>query len=436
MRIAILGTGVSGLVAAYRLNSSHEITVFEANDYLGGHANTVDVEYDGERHAVETGFVVFNEWCYPNFIRILDELGVDSRPTSMSFSVRDDKSGLEYNGHSLRALFAQRRNLLRPSFHRMLYDILRFNRDAKRLLQTGSDETVGEFIARQGYGREFRRHYLLPMGSAIWSCPLGTFAHFPIRFIAEFYENHGLLNLRDRPTWRVVSGGSKTYVDAISRGFRDRIRLSAPIVAVRRFDDHVLVHPRNGSWERFDHVVFACHADQALRMLGADATESEREILTAFPYEKNTAVLHTDATLLPRTRRAWASWNYRLGEDEWGPATITYNMNMLQGLDSRHTFCVTLNEDARIDPSRVLRRFVYHHPVFTLARDAAQSRHAELSAANRSSFCGAYWRNGFHEDGVVSALAIVRAIETMTRDDGRPAPKPEQRIPSCVAANE
>lgn len=413
MKIAIIGAGISGLVAAYRLCSEHDITMFEANDYIGGHTNTVEVELDGERHAIDTGFIVFNDWTYPHFIGLLDELGVASRSTAMSFSVRDDQSGLEYNGHSLNTLFAQRRNLLRPRFYRMLADILRFNREARHLVTKGSDEvTVGEFLLQHRFSEEFARYYLLPMGAAIWSCPIGTFAQFPIRFIVDFYHNHGLLNVFRRPTWRVVKGGSRAYVHAMTRSFHDRIRLRTPVQSVRRFPNRVGVQPRGGPSESFDHVIFACHSDQALRILGDAATTQEREILSAFPYERNVAVLHTDISLLPRTRRAWASWNYRLNGDDSCPASVTYNMNILQGIRSRHTFCVTLNDESRIAPEKVLGRFEYHHPVFTTRRRSAQARHAELLNANRTSFCGAYWRNGFHEDGVVSALAVVNALRS------------------------
>lgn len=416
MKLAIVGAGISGLVAAYKLHREHDVSVFEANDYPGGHTNTVDVELDGERHAIDTGFIVFNDWTYPNFIQLLDELGVASQATEMSFSVRDDRTGLEYNGNSLATLFAQRRNLLRPSFYRLLADILRFNREARRLAAScGDDTTVGEFIRRRGYSRQFAEQYLLPMGAAIWSCPTGTFSQFPLRFIVDFYHNHGLLNVLRRPTWRVIAGGSRTYVAAMTAGFRDRIRLRTPVQSVRRFADRVEVQPRGGEPERFDHVIFACHSDQALRMLGDAASASERELLGAFPYSRNVAVLHTDTSLLPKTRRAWASWNCRLTGDDRAPATVTYDMNILQGLRSRHTFCVTLNDEASIDPSRVLRRFEYHHPVFTTQRAAAQARHGELLFAQRTSFCGAYWRNGFHEDGVVSALAVVEAITNGSR---------------------
>lgn len=412
MRIAIIGSGISGLVAAYRLHNAHDITLFEANDYVGGHTNTVEVELGGERHAIDTGFIVFNDWTYPHFIALLNELGVASQPTTMGFSVHDERSGLEYSGQSLNTLFAQRRNLLRPRFYRMVADILRFNREATRLVSDLAGETtVGEFLQRHRFSAEFAEYYLLPMGAAIWSCPLGTFSQFPIRFIIDFYHNHGLLNVLRRPTWRVVQGGSRTYVQKITQGFRDRIRLRTPVQAVQRFAEGVRVQPRQGDAEMFDRVVFACHSDQALRILGADATISEREILSAFPYERNTAVLHTDISRLPQRKRAWASWNYRLRGEASAPASVTYNMNILQGIQSRHTFCVTLNDEARIAPERVLRRFEYHHPVFTTQRAAAQQRHGELLHANRTSYCGAYWRNGFHEDGVVSALAVVNAIE-------------------------
>lgn len=416
MKLAIIGAGVSGLTAAYRLSPEHDITLFEAGNYLGGHTNTVDVELDGECHSIDTGFIVFNDRTYPNFIKLLAELGVPSRATSMSFSVRCDAANLEYNGSSLNGLFAQRRNLLRPCFYRMVRDILRFNREAPKLVledSTFEQTTVGEFLEQHRYSREFARHYLFPMGAAIWSCPAGLFEKFPIRFIVEFYRNHGLLSLRDRPVWRVIDGGSRNYVVRMAERFRDRVRLRTPIQQVRRLPKEVLVTSEQGDTESFDHVVFACHSDQALRLL-ADPSVTEREVLAMFPYERNSAVLHTDETLLPKRRRAWACWNYRLTADTSGecdqPATVTYQMNMLQHIRSRHSFNVTLNSDDAISPSRVMRRFEYHHPVFTIGRAAAQARHNELVNANRTSYCGAYWGNGFHEDGVVSALRVCEAL--------------------------
>lgn len=411
MRIAIIGAGISGLTAAYRLYREHEVTLFEANDYSGGHTNTVDVEIDGEQFAIDTGFIVFNLRTYPNFVELLDELQVSSYPTTMGFSVRDDRSGLEYSGESIGGLFAQRRNLLRPSFYRLIKDILRFYREAKRLLLDLDDQmTVGDFFARYRYSTEFFEQFLLPMGSAIWSCPREAFRSFPIRFMLEFYDNHGLLSITDRPVWRVINQGSRTYVRAITAGFCDRIRLQNPIIRVHRQTDGVEIYPRSGVPERFDHVVFGCHSDQALRMLGDGATKAEREILGSFPYEKNLALLHTDISILPQRQRAWASWNYRIPRETSDVATVTYLMNSLQGIRSRHTFCVTLNDESEIDPSKVLRRIEYHHPRFTVARAAAIARHGELLNANCSSFCGAYWGNGFHEDGVKSAMAVVAAL--------------------------
>ncbi len=440
MQIAVIGAGISGLVAAHRLSRSrggkHRVTLFEANAYPGGHTNTLDVELAGRRHAVDTGFIVFNDRTYPNFIALLEELGIGSRPTEMGFSVRCDRTGLEYNGSSLNGFFARRSNLVCPSFWRMAADIARFNRHAPRDVLAGGElanesTTVGEYLRRGGYGREFAEHYLLPMGAAIWSCPVGTFAEFPIRFIVDFYRHHGLLSLTDRPQWRVVEGGSRTYVAEILRRFPGRVRLSTPIVQVRRSESAVEITPRGGEPERFDHVVFACHADQALRML-ADPSESERELLTAFPYEPNVALLHTDPTLLPRRRRAWASWNYLLSADPEARPVVTYCMNILQHIRSREVINVTLNGEHRVDPDRVLARIVYEHPVFTTARAAAQRRHGELLNVRHTSYCGAYWRNGFHEDGVVSALAVCRALDAeATVNPLSPEVEPAGAVASC-----
>lgn len=415
MKIAIIGAGVSGLVAAHKLHPRHDVTVFEANDYPGGHTNTVDVEFGGERYAIDTGFIVYNERNYPCFVRLLDELGVATRPTTMTFGVRDDRAELEYNGESLDRLFAQRRNLLRPSFYRMLWDILRFNREARAIAsQEGCDETLGQFLRRGGYSHEFSESYLLPMGSAIWSCPTGDFENFPVRFVAEFYENHGLLNLVDRPQWRVIEGGSKKYVEKLIRPYRDRIRLRTPVASVRRDPNGFGIRLTDGSWNRFDRAIFACHADQALRILGEEATAAEREVLASFPYNPNVAVLHTDDSVMPRSRRAWASWNYRVAEGA-SAATVTYDMTLLQDLNTDRRFLVTLNDEDRIAPEKVLARFVYEHPSFDLRRASAQARHAELNRENRTAFCGAYWGNGFHEDGVRSALAAAESVEQAIR---------------------
>jgi uncharacterized protein len=412
MKLAIIGSGISGLVCAYTLCRQHNVTLYEAGDYLGGHTNTIDVELDGERHAVDTGFIVFNDWTYPNFIRLLEELRIPSRPTSMGFSVHCERTGVEYNGSSLNQLFAQRRNLFRPSFHRMLRDILRFNREAPALLdQTDNEDlTVAEFLAAGNYSREFVQHYLLPMGAAIWSCPPMTFEQFPVRFIIEFYRNHGLLNIRDRPTWQVVEGGSRRYVEAIRKRFTGEIRLRTPVCCVSRFGDRVELTDHSGRTESYDEVIFACHSDQALAIL-SDPSPIERPLLEAVPYESNTAVLHTDPSVLPQRKRAWAAWNYRIPRVATGKASVTYNMNILQRIQSRHVFCVTLNDASSIDERKVLKRIRYAHPIFTTRRSAAQRRHDAVIRTRRTSFCGAYWGNGFHEDGVNSALAVCRAFQ-------------------------
>jgi predicted NAD/FAD-binding protein len=402
MRVAVVGAGVAGNVAAWHLDrEGHDVTVFEAASHVGGHTHTHQV--DGL--AIDTGFIVFNDRTYPNFVRLLGELGVDSQPSSMSFSVRNEASGLEYNGSSFNALFAQRANLVRPAFVRMLADIVRFNREAPRLLEAAGELPLGEYLAANRYSPGFIDDYLVPMGAAIWSTDPQRLLGFPARFFVRFFHNHGMLSINDRPQWRVVRGGSARYVEKLTQAFRHRIRLEAPALRVRRTPQGILLRAHGTALERFDAVFLACHADQALGMLH-DATPLEREILGAFRYQENEAVLHTDASLLPRTRRAWAAWNYHVTGEPGQRVALTYNMNILQGLDARKTYCVTLNRSNGIDPERVLKRITYHHPVFTPAAVAAQARQHELHRA-RTFFCGAYWRFGFHEDGVVSALAAL-----------------------------
>jgi predicted NAD/FAD-binding protein len=413
MRVAIVGGGVSGLVVAHLLANRYDVSVFEARDRIGGHVHTIDVPRRGGLvDRIDTGFIVYNEVNYPLFSSLLGRLGVQSQPSNMSFSVRCDRTGLEYNGSSLRQLFAQRRNLLRPAFHRMLVDILRFNREAASAVGNGAaDMTLGELVEASGYSRGFAEHYLLPMGSALWSVPRTSVLQMPAAFFVRFFENHGMLTVDDRPEWRVVVGGSDRYVNRLTEPFRDRIRLGTPARRVTRIRDEA-DRPQGAEvdGERFDHVVFACHSDQALRAL-ADATTLEREVLSALPYQKNDVVLHTDETVLPRRRRAWGAWNYHLRGEGDAPATVTYNMNVLQTLDARSTYCVTLNATELIDPDRVLYRTTFHHPVYTRAGFAAQERHAEISGTGtHTHFCGAYWGYGFHEDGVRSALRVAEAL--------------------------
>lgn len=413
MKIAIIGTGIAGNVAAYHLQRDHDITVFEANAHVGGHTHTHDIEWDGQHYAVDTGFIVFNYRTYPHFTRLLHELGVAVQPSAMSFSVKCERSGLEYNGDTLNTLFAQRRNLLRPSFYRMLRDILRFNREALQLLELGqADMSLGEFLHQGGYGREFIEQYLVPMGAAIWSADPVLMYRFPAGFFIRFFHNHGLLSVNERPQWYVIQGGSREYVRKLTASFADRIRTHAPVERITRYPTHVMVKVQGQEAERFDQVFLACHSDQALRLL-ADATPLEREVLGSIPYQVNEAILHTDASVLPTRRLAWAAWNYHILPREEGRVPVTYNMNILQGLDAPVQFCVTLNNSVAIDPDKVLKRITYHHPIFTPEGLTAQQRQQEVNGRNRTYFCGAYWRYGFHEDGVVSALNAINHFQEL-----------------------
>lgn len=410
MRIAVIGTGIAGMLAAHRLYPHNDLTVFEADERVGGHTNTVDVVEGDRKLAIDTGFIVFNQKTYPNYCALLRELGVEWQPSEMSFSVRCQRTGLEYNGTSIDGLLAQRSNALRPSFWRMVRDILRFYREAPRILADGDDRTtLGEFLVRGRYSREFVEQHMLPMGSAIWSAKLADMRTFPMRFLVQFFSNHGFLQVEGRPEWLTIRGGSREYARRLVAPFERSIRLRTPVVSVRRAGSAVLVRTAGGEEARFERVVLATHADQSLRML-ADATPREREILGAFEYQRNEAVLHTDTTILPRKRRAWASWNYHVAESSRDVPTVTYWMNRLQALDCRQEYLVTLNRTEAIDPARVLRKFVYHHPVYSTRAVAAQRRHAEIDGAHGVHFCGAYWGYGFHEDGVNSALAVLARL--------------------------
>jgi predicted NAD/FAD-binding protein len=410
MRIAIVGTGIAGNVAAYKLRKAHDITVYEASSYVGGHTNTIDVQAGDRSVAIDTGFIVFNDRTYPNFIELLDEIGQESQPSVMSFSVSSGDGGLEYSGSGLNALFAQRRNILRPPFFRMIRDILRFNSEAMATLPVEDDgQTVGEYLLRHGYSHEFMNDYLVPMAAAIWSAEPVAIRDMPLHFLVRFFDNHGLLQLKDRPVWRVIKGGSREYVKRLVAGHQDRIRLDSPVRRVIRHATGVeIITDRHGS-EWYDAVFLACHSDQALAMLD-EPTPAERDVLGAIRYQDNEAVLHTDASVLPQRRRTWAAWNYHIPTDPHRHVAVTYNMNMLQGLDCKEQYCVTLNNDRQIDPAQVIRRIQYQHPVFSREGVAAQRRQVELNT-ERTYYCGAYWRNGFHEDGVVSALNAIAHFE-------------------------
>jgi uncharacterized protein len=403
VKLAIVGAGIAGLTCAHVLHRRHEITLFEADRRLGGHTNTVRVDLADETHHVDTGFIVHNDRNYPRFIRLLKELGVATQPSEMSFSVSDGGT-FEYSGASPNGLFACRSHLVRPSFHRMVRDLLRFNREAPALVGTnGRGPSLGAFLTAGGYSREFVDRLIIPQASAVWSADPDQLWELPASFLAEFFDNHGMFALRGRPRWRTIAGGAKTYVDALTAPFADRIRTDTPVRSVRRAADAVEL-----DGERFDAVVIAAHADQALAML-ADPTPRELAILGAIPYQPNEAVLHTDRRQLPRRRRAWASWNFHLEHVPTGRTTVTYHMNRLQSLRSRSELCVTLNRTDEIEPESIIATIPYAHPVFTQAGVAAQRRWSEISR-DRTYYCGAYWGYGFHEDGVASALRVCEAL--------------------------
>ena len=401
MKIAIVGAGVSGLVAAHLLHREHEITVFEAADWIGGHTHTVPVQTEARSYEVDTGFIVMNDRNYPNFERLLSKLGVAMQPSNMSFSVSDGE--FEYSSTSLNGLFANRRHVVSPRFLRMLADVRRFQREARELLaHDGDGPSLREYLERGRYSGPFVDKLIVPQAAAVWSSDPEQMWSFPARFLVQFFANHGMLSLRDRPRWLTVAGGSHRYVEALIRPFRDRIRVATPVTSITREPDHILLTPQRGEAERYDRVVIATHSDQALRML-ANATDRENELLGSIPYQRNDVVLHTDRSLLPRRRAAWASWNYHLDAGD-GASKVTYHMNRLQSLSADRELCVTLNLSDRIDPDAVLGRWNYEHPVYTRAGVAAQRRRPEIDGTDRIHYCGAYWGWGFHEDGVLSAM--------------------------------
>lgn len=411
MKIAVIGTGIAGNLVAHRLCRDHDVHVFEAGDHIGGHTHTHDIAWGGRSYAVDTGFIVFNLETYPRFTALLDELGVARQASDMSFSVKCERSGLEYNGSSFNTLFAQRRNLVRLSFHRMLRDIVRFNREAKALVgMPYASLSLRSFLQQGGYCREFIEQYLVPMSAAIWSADPARVFDFPASFVLRFFHNHGLLNIQDRPQWYVIRGGSREYVRRLCAPYVRKVRLRTPVRTIRRHADHVMVKAAGCEAERFDQVFIATHSDQALAMLG-DATDLERQVLGAIRFQRNEAVLHTDASLMPKRRLAWAAWNYHIPAHAPQQVPVTYNMNILQGLAAPVQFCVTLNHSHGIRPDTVLKRLRYDHPVFDTAAVAAQRRHAELNGERRTYYCGAYWRYGFHEDGVTSALTALQHFE-------------------------
>ena len=413
MKIAIIGSGIAGNTLAHHLHKNHDIVVYEANSHIGGHTHTHDITIEGKDYSVDTGFIVFNDRTYPEFIQLLEMHNVAWQPSEMSFSVRCEATGLEYNGTTLNSLFAQRSNLFKPSFYLMIRDILRFNKTSLALLSNGDEISMGDYLLQNNYGQRFINQYIIPMGAAIWSTDAGQMLQFPARFFVRFFHHHGMLSVNDRPQWRTITGGSARYVEAITAAFKHKIKLNTPVKSVQRSAKQVDIYLADGEKETFDYVFFACHSDEALRML-QDATPAETDILGAIPYQQNTVFLHTDASLMPKRKLAWAAWNYHLPAKPTSKVAVTYNMNILQSIDCPHAILVTLNHTENIDSSKIIKRLHYTHPVYTLAGAAAQARHAEISGRNRTGFAGAYWLNGFHEDGVKSALAALQHFDKFT----------------------
>ncbi len=436
MRIAVVGSGISGNLAARLLATANQVDLFEAGSHPGGHAHTVIVEAYGRKVSADVAFMVLNRRTYPRLCRMLELLGIETQASDMSLSIRCHQTGLEYQGSSLSGLFSQRRNLLRPSFLGMLRDIVRFNRRAIEFCER-PDESIllGEFLDELRLGKRFRDHYLIPMSAAIWSADPGLLDQFPAKFILGFFLNHGLLQLRDRPQWLTVAGRSQSYVDRLVSPLGGRVFLNCPVTGLRRVEGGVRLRFRDREQAEYDHVVLACHADQSLSIL-EDATDAENEVLSGFPYQPNSGVLHTDASLLPSRRRAWASWNYHIPDRPSGQVSVTYDLNRLQQLGLPGPLCLTLNADEEIDPASVLQRFTFTHPVFSMKSIESQRRFGEISGVKRVSYCGAYWGYGFHEDGVNSALAVVRDFGLRLEDLRHPVCQPSRSLASVGLAGQ
>lgn len=411
MRIAIIGSGISGLAAGWYLSRSHEVSLFEKEPRLGGHTNTIMVENGGKPIPVDTGFIVHNDRTYPNLVKLLAELGVETQPSDMSFSVSCRQTGFEYSSRGINGFFAQRSNLLRREHYLLLAEILRFNRTAPKLLeQPGAESsTIGDVLDEGKYHSVLAAHYLFPMASAVWSMSLDSIRSFPALTLLRFFHNHGMLGINTHPKWRVIRGGSHKYIPLLTAPFKERVFLDARIASVSRQESSVTLNFQGRPAMDFDQVVFACHGDQVLSLL-EKPTETERAVLGNFRTSRNIATLHTDASLLPTCLPARASWNYNLGLGRGDAVAVTYSMNRLQSLNTVEDYCVTLNGEDVIDPAKVLRRIEYHHPLYTHEVVRAQDRWSEISGRNRTHYCGAYWFYGFHEDGLNSALRVARAL--------------------------
>ena len=411
MKIAIIGSGISGNTLAYYLNPHHQIALFESNDRIGGHSHTHHIDVFNQKVSVDTGFIVFNKKTYPNFLKLLHELKVRYENSAMSFSVKDSQKDFEYNGTNLNALFAQRKNFINPSFYKMIREILRFNKSSIILLSGDEEISLGDYLKREGYSDFFKKYYILPMGSAIWSSNIKTMMQFPAKFFIQFFNNHGMLNINDRPQWLTISGGSINYVDKMIKPFRKKIKLNQNIKYVERKKDHIAIHHKDRI-EKFDWVFFACHSDEALKLIKSPSFH-EKNILKAIPYTDNEVILHYDDHFMPKRKLAWAAWNYHIDDNANSPASLTYNMNILQNLKTEVPLLVTLNPLQKINKKKIIKTLSYAHPQYSLRSIEAQSKYHLISGVNRTSFAGAYWGNGFHEDGVKSALDAIQQFNAM-----------------------
>lgn len=414
-RVAVVGSGISGLTVAHTLSPTHDVVIYEADDRLGGHTHTHTVEIQGQTYTVDSGFIVFNHRTYPNFIRLLEELGVGEQFGRMCFSVVEETTGLEWASTGLVGIFAQRKNVLNPRIWRMIRDILRFNKHAKAILDEPPTFSIGDYLKRENYSDEFRDLFLIPMGAAIWSAPLQQFLKYPASSLLRFMQNHGLNDVNNQPDWYTVKGGSSAYIEQIMRRFSGEVRLNSAVTNIKR-GSKVTITDSQGNTDEFDEVVLACHSSQVLPILD-QPTDAEKSVLQHMRYQLNEAVLHTDASLLPRNRRAWASWNTVVPENANEDLQMTYHMNRLQQIDAPEEICVTLNATHRVDPDKILAVMQYEHPVYDVPMVQAQSRRHEISGHNNTYYCGAYWYNGFHEDGCRSGLDVCAALGAIAPDD-------------------
>ncbi|MAP66599.1 MAG: FAD-dependent oxidoreductase [Candidatus Marinimicrobia bacterium] len=407
LKIAIIGSGISGLTSAFLLSKKHEVFLYEKNDYIGGHTHTHEIYENDKKINVDSGFIVYNENTYPNFMKLLDILKIESQHTTMGFSVKSDSNDFEYAGNSIHSIFAQKSNIFRPSFLKMIYQILRFNKISKNEYNNIDENvTLNDYLLKFSFSEKFVNHYIIPMGAAIWSTSPKKMLNMPAKFFIRFFQNHGLLKVINRPQWWVIKNGSKQYVKKIIKPFENNIVLNCKINSISRSNEKVTIK-FDKSEKIFDAVVIATHSDQALELL-SDSTDAENQILGSIKYQKNSALIHTDKSILPKRKIAWSSWNYLLNESSDNLVTLTYNMNILQTLKSKKVYCVTLNNTTSIDESKIIKKIIYHHPLFDLESVKAQNQKNKICGSNNTYFCGAYWGYGFHEDGVNSALDVCK----------------------------